>query len=278
MSANTTIDTPRTRIIVLGDVMTDLVVRLANPLAVGSDTFAAISMHGGGSGANQATWLATHSPQHDVHFVGSVGDDLLAFVRRGAEIELRPVASVEDVETLADKLSFQIGKCALGTEYVMDNLDTLRRGIDRCLQKLYGEVIEPNADLFEDDYQVLVTTDAEEALRMAQIEEIVVVLSDERMPGLSGHEFLERMRGVSKATRMMLSGYADINAVTEAVNRGQIFAYVSKPWNPLELKATVGAASFEAHRRQADRGAIDTQRAENAFGRKPQRALRKSTH
>src|SRR5205085_4039289 len=47
---------------------------------------------------------------------------------------------------------------------------------------------------------------------------------------------------VSKATRIMVSGYSDMNAVTEAVNRGQIFAYVAKPWHPLELKGTVSAA------------------------------------
>jgi PAS domain S-box-containing protein len=97
-------------------------------------------------------------------------------------------------------------------------------------------------DLFEDDYHVLATTDAGEALRLAQEEEIVVVVTDERMPELSGHEFLERVKEVSKATRMMVSGYADVNAVTEAVNRGQIFAYVTKPWDPLQLKSTVSAA------------------------------------
>src|SRR5436190_23622583 len=46
----------------------------------------------------------------------SVGDDLLAFVRRGSEIELRPVASLDAVRALVDKLDFQIGKCSLGTE------------------------------------------------------------------------------------------------------------------------------------------------------------------
>lgn len=76
-----------------------------------------------------------------------VGSDLMAFVRRGADVELRMVAAIEDVEALVDKLSFQIGKCSLGTEYVMSNLDNLRRGIDRCLQSLYRQVIGPVEDL-----------------------------------------------------------------------------------------------------------------------------------
>jgi PAS domain S-box-containing protein len=97
-------------------------------------------------------------------------------------------------------------------------------------------------DLLEDDFEVLATTDADEAFRLAKEQELVVVLTDERMPDLSGHEFLQRVKDVSKATRMMISGYSDINAVTDAVNLGQIFAYVSKPWDPLELKSTVTAA------------------------------------
>jgi PAS domain S-box-containing protein len=96
--------------------------------------------------------------------------------------------------------------------------------------------------LFEDDYEVYSTTDAALALRLAVEHDIDAILSDERMPGLSGHEFLRRAKEVSKATRVMISGYADVTALTEAVNSGQIFAYVSKPWDPLALKATVSAA------------------------------------
>jgi PAS domain S-box-containing protein len=97
-------------------------------------------------------------------------------------------------------------------------------------------------DLFEDDYEVVTTTDPATALQLVQERHVAVVLTDERMPGLSGHEFLQKVKEVSKATRVMISGYADMNALTEAVNRGQIFAYVAKPWEPLELKATIGAA------------------------------------
>src|SRR6185295_13342087 len=96
--------------------------------------------------------------------------------------------------------------------------------------------------LFEDDYQVFTTTDAETALRLAREHEITVILSDERMPQFAGHEFFRRVREFSLAARLMMSGYADITALTEAVNSGQIFAYVAKPWEPLQLKAQVAAA------------------------------------
>ncbi len=72
-----TSETQLHRIVVLGDVMTDIVVRVAAPIAVGSDTPAAISLHGGGSGANQAAWLAATDSSLEVHFVGCVGNDAL---------------------------------------------------------------------------------------------------------------------------------------------------------------------------------------------------------
>lgn len=96
--------------------------------------------------------------------------------------------------------------------------------------------------LFEDDYEVFTATDAATALSLTCSNDLAVILCDERMPGVSGHEFLQRAREHSRATRVMISGYADMTALTEAVNSGQIFAYVSKPWDPLALKATVSAA------------------------------------
>ncbi len=97
--------------------------------------------------------------------------------------------------------------------------------------------------LFEDDYEVFTASDAETALREARRQDIAVILCDERMPGTSGHEFLRQAREVSSATRVMMSGYADISALTEAVNSGQIFSYIAKPWDPLKLKELVGAAA-----------------------------------
>jgi two-component system cell cycle sensor histidine kinase PleC len=97
--------------------------------------------------------------------------------------------------------------------------------------------------LFEDDYEVFTTSDAETALRELRGRDVAVILCDERMAGTSGHEFLRRAREVSSATRVMMSGYADITALTEAVNSGQIFSYIAKPWDPQKLKAQVGAAA-----------------------------------
>jgi PAS domain S-box-containing protein len=96
--------------------------------------------------------------------------------------------------------------------------------------------------LFEDDYEVFTATDAGTALRLALEHDVAAILCDERMPGVAGHEFLRDMREISHASRVMISGYANMSVLAEAVNRGQIFAYIDKPWEPLKLKATVAAA------------------------------------
>ncbi len=96
--------------------------------------------------------------------------------------------------------------------------------------------------LFEDHYEAFTASGAEAALQLAREHDIAVILCDERMPGVSGHDFLRQVREVSRATRVMMSGYADMSALTEAVNGGQIFAYVAKPWEPLKLKAQVAVA------------------------------------
>jgi len=96
--------------------------------------------------------------------------------------------------------------------------------------------------LLEDDYEVFTAGDAESALKLAREHDISVILCDERMPEMSGHEFLRSVREISKATRIMITGYADMSALTEAINGGQIFAYIAKPWEPVKLKAEVAAA------------------------------------
>lgn len=104
-------------------------------------------------------------------------------------------------------------------------------------------ILKSLESLFEDDYEVFTTNDAEAALLWAGEHDFAVILCDERMPRMPGHEFLRRVREISNAVRVMMSGYADITALTEGVNSGQIFAYITKPWEPLTLQAQVKAAS-----------------------------------
>ena len=90
---------------------------------------------------------------------------------------------------------------------------------------------------FRRDFQVHVTTVPSEAVRMLQEHPIEVVISDQKMPDVSGVEFFEMiMADHPDPVRMLLTGHADIDAVIDAINKGRIYKYISKPWNEPELK------------------------------------------
>lgn len=91
-------------------------------------------------------------------------------------------------------------------------------------------------EVLQDTFDVSTTDDPARALRMLENEaEIAVVLSDQRMPGMTGDQLFQRVRHCSKATRVLVTGYADLQAVVRAVNDGNIFAYVTKPWDTPDL-------------------------------------------
>lgn len=99
-------------------------------------------------------------------------------------------------------------------------------------------------DLLEDRFRVIACTSAAAALAALQEDkDVSVILSDQRMPEMSGDELLARAREISLATRILITAYADITAVIEAVNAGKIFGYVTKPWHARELMQLVSKAA-----------------------------------
>jgi response regulator RpfG family c-di-GMP phosphodiesterase len=97
---------------------------------------------------------------------------------------------------------------------------------------------------FRRDFNVYVTTSASEAERLIQEHPIEVIISDQKMPDVSGVEFLElMMKNHPDPVRMLLTGHADIDAVIDAINKGRIYKYISKPWNEAELRRLVEEAS-----------------------------------
>lgn len=99
-------------------------------------------------------------------------------------------------------------------------------------------------DLLSDQFLVTKTDSAESALRLVEAEsDIAVVITDQRMPRMSGDELLTKLESRSNATRILLTGFADLAAVIRAVNSGHIFAYVSKPWQPEDLRLKVQKAA-----------------------------------
>lgn len=99
--------------------------------------------------------------------------------------------------------------------------------------------------LLRKSFEVTTATSGEEALKVIEESPLPfdAIVSDQRMPGLTGSEFFERVQKIdSKATRVLLTGFADLEAIIEAVNRGHIWRYVAKPWEPDELKLTISQA------------------------------------
>jgi two-component system NtrC family sensor kinase len=93
----------------------------------------------------------------------------------------------------------------------------------------------------DDDYEIFYAVSAEEGLEILRAnEEIQIVISDYRMPGMNGVDFLRKVyRNWPDTVRMVLSGYADTAAVVEAINDGQIFKFIAKPWDEEELRTTI---------------------------------------
>jgi diguanylate cyclase (GGDEF)-like protein/PAS domain S-box-containing protein len=90
------------------------------------------------------------------------------------------------------------------------------------------------------EYQIVLANNADEALDALAHHEIGVVITDNRMPGVSGIELLRQVKQrYPQITRIMLSGYTDFTSLSSAINSGEIFRFLSKPWEDDELKAAV---------------------------------------
>ncbi len=104
--------------------------------------------------------------------------------------------------------------------------------------------------LFTDynDIRVLRATCADDALRLIGGETIAVIVSDNMMSGMKGIELLSRVKGVSPETvRILLTAYADFPTALEAINRGEVFRFVVKPWDDDLLIRTVQEAATRYH-------------------------------
>lgn len=93
------------------------------------------------------------------------------------------------------------------------------------------------------DYEIRTTTDPQEAIQIAEGDSVDVVISDQRMPGMQGVDVLREIREREpNAVRILLTGYSDNEAAIRAVNEGEIFRYLQKPWDPNELRSLIDEA------------------------------------
>ena len=126
-------------------------------------------------------------------------------------------------------------------------------------------VIASVEELFLGRYQVLRARSVADALALIREGQIAVVMADQRMPGVSGSELLAQVAALQPdVTRILMTAYADLEAVMQAINQGKIYYYVSKPWEPSELEAIIDKA-VEYHELLRERRSLiaELQRANN---------------
>ncbi|MDW8466191.1 MAG: response regulator [Chloroherpetonaceae bacterium] len=106
--------------------------------------------------------------------------------------------------------------------------------------------------LFCEDYVVHTATSGTEGLELLQQHPISVIISDQRMPQMTGIEFLRQAKEIApNAIRILMTGYSDLQAVIDSVNVGEVFRYINKPWQAEKLKETVRFACMVASQRSS---------------------------
>jgi response regulator RpfG family c-di-GMP phosphodiesterase len=107
-----------------------------------------------------------------------------------------------------------------------------------------SEIVEALRDVFREHFEIHRATSAQEALALFKEHGPKVVVTDQRMPEMSGLELLRHIKEIDPSTvRILVTGYSDINVVIQALNEGLVWRYVTKPWDHGELRALVMAGA-----------------------------------
>ncbi|MDN3203173.1 hybrid sensor histidine kinase/response regulator [Algoriphagus sediminis] len=94
------------------------------------------------------------------------------------------------------------------------------------------------------EFNVFTALDGLEGLKIAGEKEIHVVIADQRMPGMTGTEFFEKMVKINPdPIRILLTGYSDISSVIDAINKGEVYRFIDKPWNIEQIKNSIKNAA-----------------------------------
>lgn len=98
-----------------------------------------------------------------------------------------------------------------------------------------------------DGYRILSTSDISEAFKLLAENDVQVIISDQRMPEMSGTEFFSQVKAIHPDTvRIVLSGYTDLKSVTDAINEGAIYKFLTKPWDDKQIREQIQQA-FQYH-------------------------------
>lgn len=97
--------------------------------------------------------------------------------------------------------------------------------------------------LFRTEYEVLTAGSGADALSLLEHHDMALLIADQRMPGMSGIELMQRTARLRPhMVRILLTGYTDVDSLIEAINSGRVYKYITKPWNNDDLLLTVARA------------------------------------
>lgn len=109
--------------------------------------------------------------------------------------------------------------------------------------------------LLRRDFQVYTATSGQDALEIMRQHPVHVIMTDQRMPAMTGAELMENVRlTYPDAVRIIFTGYADTRAVVDAINSGELYRYITKPWDPDDLIEVLkdAAQRYDAMAAQAE--------------------------
>jgi response regulator RpfG family c-di-GMP phosphodiesterase len=111
------------------------------------------------------------------------------------------------------------------------------------------DVCDSVHDLLRREFRVLKAHSGQEGYQVMQEEEVHIIMTDQRMPQVTGVELLTKVKARNpQAVRMLFTGYADLESIIAAINQGHVYHFLKKPWQPEELLEAVRQASIEYER------------------------------
>lgn len=190
-----------------------------------------------------------HSLNHHVIAEGVESEAQLSFLRRYHCDQMqgfyfsRPLPAEEYAHLLRSGRGLDLGKVGEGeqqrTLLLVDDEENILTALQRVLRL--------------DGYRILTASSAAEAFELLALNEVQVIVSDQRMSEMSGTEFLSRVKEMYPETiRLVLSGYTELQSITEAINRGAIFKFLTKPWDDDLLREHIREA-FMFHESKRDK-------------------------
>ena len=113
--------------------------------------------------------------------------------------------------------------------------------------------------LRQDGYNILRANSGPDGLKLLEKNHVGVIISDQRMPGMTGVEFLSKVKMLYPDTvRIVLSGYTELSSVTDAINRGAIYKFLTKPWEDDLLRENV-AEAFQRHELRSENARLTSE-------------------